>query len=271
MYQIENLDEPLRKISGLGPERNLNILLLGEDGVGKEYYAREIHKLRKHKDRFLLVDFEVERWSQKEQIEFLVTGGPGCFVNKSKTNTFFLRRIDFLDRHLILQLQNFFRETSSILLNRTSHFMKLGILSSANIQGPREVSEALNNLLDEFFALEVHIPPLRERKPEFGDLIRKMASMSHANCVQRILQVFIDYEKVLTSYHWPGNLDELQSWIERICCGRDMEDICSKTLFQQKSIDKVNPIISNISGDSEENSRRSKACPNLIAYCSFFR
>ncbi len=271
MSQIENVEELLRAMSEPSSKGNFNMVLLGEDGVGKEYYAREIHKLRKDKNKFLLVDFEVEHSAQREQIEFLMTGGPECFLKKAKTNTLFLRRLDYLDRRLILQLQNFFREVSSLLHNKTFHFMKLGILSSANVRVLGLGNRILKNLLDEFFMLEVQIPPLRERKLEFCDLIRKMTSMSYANCVQRILQVFIDYEEVLISYHWPGNLNELQSWIERICGVAEIEDISLKTLFQQKPNEQgVVPISSNLSCDSEENSLEVKECQNLIACCTFF-
>lgn len=270
MYRIEKVEELLREISEPAPKGNFNLVLLGEDGVGKEYYAREIHQKRKDKDKFLLVDFEVEHSTQKEQIELLVTGGPECFLRKAQTNTFFLRRLDFLDQRLIRQLQNLFRQASSLLCDKTFHFMKLGILSSANVRALRLGNGILKNLLDEFFMLQVQIPPLRERKLEFYDLIRKMASRSHANCVPTILQVFVDYQEISTSYHWPGNLNELQSWIDRICTIDGIEDINLRTLFQPKPNEKVVPIRTYSNNDEEEKSKRLKECQNLIACCSYY-
>lgn len=270
MYQIESVEQLLREISEPGSKRNFNIVLVGEDGVGKEYYARAIHKFRKGKDKFLLFDFEVEHSAQKEQIEFLVTGGPECFLKKAKTNTFFLRRVDFLEQRLMLQLQNLFREVRSFLVNKTFRFMELGIICSVNDRVSGQGIKNSKNLLGEFFVLEVHIPPLRERKAELYNLIRRMFSEHNPNSEEKTLQAFIDYENLLISYSWPGNLNELQSVIERAGSLAEIDEMCLKSLFQQKPKERVTLITSNSSDELEQNRRGLKECQNLIACCSFF-
>ncbi len=269
MYQIEKVEELLREISEPGSKGNFNIVLLGEDGVGKEYYAREIHNLREGRQQFLLVDFEVEHSAQKELIELLVTGGPECFLKKAKTNTFFLRRVDFLEQRLMLQLQNLFREVSSSLDKKPFHFLELGVICSTGDGCFKHENRVLKNLLGEFFAMQIHIPPLRERKSEFFDLVRKMTPRYNSDCEEKTLQAFIDYESLFTDYTWPGNLNELQSLIERACSLTDSWNLNPKSLFLQKTKEKQAHITCNLSDDLEE-SGREKKCQNLIACCSSF-
>jgi DNA-binding NtrC family response regulator len=76
---------------------------------------------------------------------------------------------------------------------------------------------------DLYFRLNVgriHLPPLRERKSDIGDLVaRTLADLNH-KLGRRIEGVTEDGMGVLTDYDWPGNVRELKNVLERIFIDR---------------------------------------------------
>src|SRR3970040_3076135 len=71
--------------------KKFNIILVGEDGVGKEYYAREIHKLNKNKHKFSLIDFETDIINRRRIVDSLITQDNENFRKEAQENSIFLR------------------------------------------------------------------------------------------------------------------------------------------------------------------------------------
>jgi transcriptional regulator with GAF, ATPase, and Fis domain len=71
---------------------------------------------------------------------------------------------------------------------------------------------------DLYFRLNVFpitIPPLRERREDIADMVRAFVSRFSARMSRRVEVVSDEILEALTRYDWPGNIRELQNFIER--------------------------------------------------------
>ena len=220
--------------------KKFNIILVGEDGAGKEYYAREIHKLNKSKHDFSLIDFETDIIDRKRIVDSLINQGSENFRKDAQENGIFFRRFDLLEGCSMKQIQDFFRKVSSCETSRKVHFLELGILCSVDEGTYRPENKNLQDILDEFFVVEVRIPPLRERMCEFHELVTRMTQDYDQVYRENILQVISSTHELFRQYTWPGNLNELQSFLEGILVLGDRDELTIKKYLSEKFNIRVN-------------------------------
>jgi len=214
--------------------RKLNIVLVGEDGVGKEYYAREIHKLNKSKHDFSLIDFETDCINRKKIVDSLITQDNENFRKEAQENSIFLRRFDLIEGYLLQQIQDFLRKVGFSNTHQKEHLLELRILCSVDEVPDRLKNRKLQDILDEFFVVEVRIPPLRERMPEFYELVASMARDYDQVFRENLLQVISSTYERLSQYTWPGNLNELQSLLDGMFLLVSHDEATINKYFSQK-------------------------------------
>ena len=61
----------------------------------------------------------------------------------------------------------------------------------------------------------ITVPPLRERREDIPLLVRYFVQQNARRMNRRITSIPADTMDALTRYHWPGNIRELQNFIER--------------------------------------------------------
>jgi DNA-binding NtrC family response regulator len=204
-----------------------NVLILGENGTGKELVAREIHRLSsRSKEVFLTVDmgslnatlFESELFGHvKGAYTDAIADRAGRFETASG-GTLFLDEIGNLPLHLqsklLAVLQN--REVTRIGSNKAKP-IDIRLISATN--QAIEVMVAENSfrqdLLYRINTVELRLPPLRERTGDVPLLVehflRKYAGRYHKGG----LQVAEATLAALSRYPWPGNVRELEHAVER--------------------------------------------------------
>jgi len=270
MIQVTKLDELLRDEQKNEFYKNSNIVFVGEDGVGKEYLAKEIHGLRKNKDQFVQIDLEVEPALQTKQVRLLVDQTPQSFLQNAKLHTFFFRRLDKLEQHLLLQLAEFLRRARFYLSEQKPNFLELGLLASVEDTEFNHSNKILDNILSEFFIFEVKIPSLRNRKDELIGIARKLTSVCCQKNKKNVLGFTTETENILANYDWPGNLNELQSVLEGACLlNNGGKLITPEVLPPRITVDTVNSRKS-ISFFDEKKNRTNQKCRNLTACCSYY-
>ncbi len=222
--EMKTLFSTIQKVA----KTDANVLILGENGTGKELVARAIHRQSKRSEQiFLSVDMGAISESLFESELFGYTKGaftdakedkPGRFEIASG-GTLFLDEIGNLTPNLQVKLL-------AVLQNR--HVTRLG----ANIPRPIDirlvcatnlpVSELKSenrfrqDLLYRINTVEMQLPPLRKRAediPLLADHFLKMYCRKY-NKTQKLLG--IDALGKLKSYSWPGNVRELQHTLERV-------------------------------------------------------
>lgn len=204
-----------------------NILILGENGTGKELVARALHRHSARKDEsFISVDlgslsetlFESELFGHmKGAFTDAKTDRPGRFEMASG-GTIFLDEIGNLSLPLQAKLLTVLerREVTRVGANKPKP-IDIRLISATNMGIKQMAAEGSfrQDLLYRINTVEIDIPPLRERAediPLLADHFLKIFSKKYNKKVGRLSPQVI---KKLAAYSWPGNVREFQHVIER--------------------------------------------------------
>ena len=208
-------------------DKDTDILIEGETGVGKELFARAIHDGSLHDDR-PLIKVNCAAISSSLIESELFGHEKGAFTNAHKMRKGRFELADggtlFLD-----EIGELPRETQSKLLRvvQDGEFERVG--SSNTIKVNVRIISATNRVLsqeveagrfraDLYYRLSVFtisIPPLRKRHGDVPILVNTFAKKYADKHNKMIDQIAPHTMQILEKYHWPGNVRELQNVIER--------------------------------------------------------
>ena len=220
------LNKVLNQLETVAPTDS-TVLIYGETGTGKELIARAIHNLSSRKDHTFvklncaaipsgLLESELfghERGAFTGAIER--KAGRFELANKG---TLFLDEIGDIPPELqpkllrVLQEQEFERLGS----NRS---IKVDVRLVAATNRPLgKMVEERQFRADLYYRLNVFpltLPPLRERRDDIPDLVRYFAGKYADQMNKSITTIPAQAMEALVNYDWPGNIRELQNFIER--------------------------------------------------------
>ncbi len=218
------------------------ILLTGESGTGKTYFAREIHRLSpRAAEDFIPVSCPA---LPRELLESELFGHEkGSFTGATATRagrfeqatkgTLFLDEIGDLPAELqpkllnVLQDREYFRVGGNKILRTNAR-----VIAATNVDLHAKVAEGSfrEDLYYRLNIIELPIPPLRERKDDLPGLtaaiLGRIASrrgtaswtLSPAAC------------EALADYEWPGNIRQLENVLERATAFTDRRELGEKDL-----------------------------------------
>jgi PAS domain S-box-containing protein len=224
--ESEPLQTILRKIEQVA-STDLNVLILGETGTGKELVARAIHHRSARRDRpFVKVNCAA---LHPELIESELFGHEkgsftGAFAKHigrfelANDGTVFLDEVAEIPPHLqakllrVLQEREFERLGSS-----TTTRVDVRVLAATN----RNVQELIkrgrfrSDLYFRMAVLLIEVPPLRHRRGDIPLLVWHIIQKEQAKLGKRIGEVPRDVMDALIASDWPGNIRELENVINR--------------------------------------------------------
>lgn len=213
-------------IARVGPS-DANVLVTGEHGTGKEVIARTLQALSPRVGKpFVIVNagglpegvFESELFGHvKGAFTDAKTDRVGRF-ELAEGGTLFLDEIANVPMNLQAKLLRAL-ETGELerVGSSTTRRVDVRILSAtnANIQAEVEAGRFREDLLFRLNTIEIHLPPLRERKEDIPLLGMHFLRQS----AQRYRKNITGFEptalKILMEHPWPGNVRELDHSIER--------------------------------------------------------
>jgi DNA-binding NtrC family response regulator len=220
---LKRLKDDIDKIAGT----DVNVLILGENGTGKELIAREIHRNSSRRDEvFINVDlgslsetlFESELFGhQKGSYTDASEDRVGRFEAASG-GTLFLDEIGNLtlplQSKLLSSLQN--REIYRIGSNRPVE-VDIRLICATNQPIKQMASQGTfrQDLLYRINTVEIEIPPLRQRQEDIPSLANHFLSLFSRKYRKEKLILPEQVMKRIQNYEWPGNIRELQHAIER--------------------------------------------------------
>ncbi len=235
---IQKLQSVLLKVA----PTDANILILGENGTGKQVFAYEIHKHSQRRNGvFMHVDlgsltenlFESELFGYaKGAFTDAKEDKPGRF-EMAEGGTIFLDEIG----NLSLPLQ---AKLLSVIQNRTVNRLgeskerkiNLRLITATNMPLSDMVSQGTfrQDLLFRINTVELLLPPLCKRGTDIL-LLANHFLQSFNNRYHRDIRNFdVKAEAVLLRYPWPGNVRELQHVIERAVIMTDGQQITEADL-----------------------------------------
>ncbi|MEK7147666.1 MAG: sigma 54-interacting transcriptional regulator [Patescibacteria group bacterium] len=194
-----------------------NVLILGENGVGKGVLARHIHNLRGYQHPFVHVNCPALPESMAEDELFghsqgAFTGAIRARQGKAKSaigGTLFLDEIGELSTSLQTRLLLLTGEKKlQPVGSEREEIVDLRIISATNMN----VAQALANgklRTDLFHRLDgftITIPPLRARLDDLPLLVDHIRTIE--NCDAKFSA---DALHLMMEYHWPGNIRELEN------------------------------------------------------------
>ncbi len=204
-----------------------NVLVLGENGTGKELVSRAIHRQSERSGEvFITVDmgalsdtlFESELFGYKKgAFTDAKQDKPGRFEVADK-GTLFLDEIGNLSLANQVKLLNVLERREVVRLGDTkskSIDIRLICATNRNLQEMVAKGEFRQDLLYRINTVEINIPPLRERKDDIPLLVEHYLSKFAKKYGKPDIRLGGATMAKLMHYPWPGNIRELQHSLER--------------------------------------------------------
>ena len=231
----EKIKELLKKVQKVA-ETDANILILGENGTGKELIAREIHRLSKRKNNsFISVDMGSMAETLFESELFGHVKGAYTDAKESRIGRFELANNGtlFLDEignlSLILQskiLTILEQRKITPLGSNEEKEIDIRLVSASNKDLLHLVDDNLfrEDLLYRLNTIELTIPPLRERGEDIIELAEYFVHKYSKQYQKQILKINSDSYNKLLQHNWPGNVRELKHTVEKavILCEKNV-------------------------------------------------
>ncbi|NOZ45539.1 MAG: sigma-54-dependent Fis family transcriptional regulator [Chlorobi bacterium] len=218
-----NVYKTLDKVS----QTDANILILGENGTGKELIAREIHrKSLRRNGVFINVDLGAVNETLFESEMFGYVKGAFTDANKDKPGRFELAEggTIFLDEiaNLPFSLQS---KLLTVLQNRK--VVRIGssieipinirLICASNMPLHQMIKEGnfRQDLIYRINTVELHLPPLRDRVDDIPILIEHFLKIYSHKYKKEGIKIEKSTITRLKKHSWPGNIRELQNAVER--------------------------------------------------------
>lgn len=222
----DNLKKTLGEVVKIAPT-DADVLILGENGTGKELIAREIHRQSKRQNNvFISVDMGSIHENLFESELFGHAKGAFTDAKENKTGRFeaaqggtlFLDEIGNLPLHLQVKLLRVLeeRKITAVGSSRESNIdIRLIAASNEDLKEKTEKGTFREDLYYRLNTFEIHIPPLRKRVDDIPLLADHYLRIFKNKYNKPHLQLSEQALKKMQAYHWPGNVRELKNAVER--------------------------------------------------------
>jgi DNA-binding NtrC family response regulator len=255
-------------ISKVGPS-HANVLITGEHGTGKEVVAQMLHAVSLRSEKPLITvntgglpegTFESELFGH---VKGAFTDARSDRIGRfemADSGTLFLDEIANVPLRQQAKLLRVLEtgEMERVGSSRTRQ-MDVRVLSATNadLRAACEAGNFREDLLFRLNTVEIHIPPLRERREDIPGLASHFLSKTAARYTKKIESFSQEALQKLTEYHWPGNVRELEHTVERavIMCrdnsiqahdlGLQSSSRAMATDFSDMSLEKAEELLIN--------------------------
>lgn len=204
-----------------------NVLILGENGTGKELVAREIHR-RSHRGGRPMVAVDLGAVAESlfdselfGHVKGAFTDARGDRIGRLKAadgSTLFLDEIGNLPMHLQPKLLTALeqREVTPVGSNRPAP-IDVRVVAATNLAADAlgDDRRFRQDLLFRLNTVEIEIPPLRRRREDIPTLIDHYVALYARKYGKPARAITADAMAALTAYDWPGNVRALRHAAER--------------------------------------------------------
>ncbi|PNV62383.1 propionate catabolism operon regulatory protein PrpR [Clostridium sp. chh4-2] len=180
------------------------VMILGENGAGKEQIAATIYTQGKYQNHpYVVIDFELatdKTWTY-------LLNHVNSPIN-SQEITLYFRNIEKLTAAKTDKLKSVLYDTGLCRRNRV-------ILSYTTMPGEKMPSHILN-LVNQLSCLTIRMVPLRERSNEIQALASLYISTVNIDLAKQIIGFTPQAMALIESYQWPGNLTQFKRVITQL-------------------------------------------------------
>jgi PAS domain S-box-containing protein len=206
---------------------DVTVLVLGETGTGKELIARAIHNLSSRRERTLVKLncaaiptglLESELFGHEKGA---FTGALSRKIGRlelAHEGTLFLDEIGDLPLELQPKILRALQEKEFERLGGTQTIpVNVRLVAATNRDLTKMVAEKefRSDLYYRLRVFPITIPPLRERREDIPLLVNYFVDKHSRQLDRKIETIPSDIMRALTRWDWPGNIRELENFIER--------------------------------------------------------
>ena len=235
------LNRAIEKAIQVAPT-DISVLVTGESGVGKESIPRIIHTLsnRKH-GRYIAVNcgaipegtIDSELFGHEKGAFTGATATRNGYFEEADGGTIFLDEVGELPLttqvRLLRILENGeFMKVGSSVVQKTN--VRIVAATNVKMQDAIKKGQFREDLYYRLSTVEIHLPPLRERKDDIHLLFRKFASDFANKYKMPAIKLTPDAVSLLTNYRWSGNIRQLRNVAEQISVLEQQRDITAPVL-----------------------------------------
>ncbi len=206
---------------------DVQVIIEGETGTGKEMAARAIHYLSERRDfPFIPVNcgaipdnlVENELFGHARGAYTDAREAQTGLVKQADGGTLFLDEVDALSPKSQVTLLRFlqdrqFRQLGGLHL--LSADVRIICATNANLAKLAEAGSFRSDLLFRLNVMTVSLPPLRERQQDIALLADHFIRQLSLRYRQPVKSLHSDTLAWLKNYHWPGNIRELENFLHR--------------------------------------------------------
>jgi len=206
---------------------DLPVLVSGESGTGKELLAKRLHRKSKRGERqFISVNCAT---IPNHLVESELFGHVrGSFTDAIRDRTGYFERANsgtlFLDEVTELTPA---AQGKLLRILQDGRFLRVGdevemksdvrVIAATNqeLETCVRVGKFRQDLYYRLAVLQIELPPLRERLDDIPALVEHFLSRYNADKADVPSTLSVETMGALLTYHWPGNIRELQNYLER--------------------------------------------------------
>lgn len=200
--------------------KDVNILIQGETGSGKEIFAQGIHAFSsRNREKFLAVNCAAFPESLIESMLFGTTKGAftgateqAGLLEAADHGTLFLDEMNSMSLAMQSKLLRVLEEKKVQRIGSTREIpIDVRVISSCN-EDPFQLMEQGKLRRDLFYRLAsviIEIPPLRKRMGDLDELVNAFLQKHLENSSESIHTITPRFWKMLRNHDWPGNVREL--------------------------------------------------------------
>jgi two-component system response regulator PilR (NtrC family) len=222
-YRMLEVFDKLHKVSG----SNSTVLINGESGTGKELIARAIHRHSPRKDRpFVAVSCAAipETLIESELFGYergAFTGAAsrrqGLFEAADKS-TLFLDEVGELSANVQAKVLRALQEREIRRVGgREDLKVDVRIIAATNKDLEEEVKRGAfrDDLYYRLNVVSINLPPLRERSTDIPQLAEYFLARACKEAGRSPMAITTEAMRLLLGYHWPGNVRQLDTVLQR--------------------------------------------------------
>jgi DNA-binding NtrC family response regulator len=220
------MDKVMAAVDKVG-KTEANVLILGENGTGKELIARAIHKASNRRDEvFISVDlgaitetlFESELFGFKKGAFTDAREDRAGRFEAAHKGTIFLDEIGNLNFPLQSKLLSVLQNRKVVRLGTNKEIpIDVRLICATNMPLYQMVNEGKfrQDLLYRINTVEIQVPPLRERIEDIPALVDHFLEIYCKKYKMTLKRLGPNTIRRLEKHTWPGNIREIQHAVER--------------------------------------------------------
>jgi len=229
--------EKVRELINQSASSDARILILGENGTGKELVAREIHRRSSRSEKpFVEVNcaaipdtlIESELFGhEKGAFTSAIARRKGKF-EIAHTGTLFLDEVADMSLSAQAKVLRAIQEMKFERIGSESTIsVNVRIIAATNKDIQEEIHK--NTFREDLYfrlnVIPIVVSPLRERRDDIEELVHYFLQKYKDPALIESKNISTEGMKILREYSWPGNVRELKNFIERINIMTDETDI----------------------------------------------